>query len=76
MIRKYKVIAVQSKTDKVNPAHEYILDKMVTLDKAKIHLGEPLNIGPLRTSKVLSCDSDGFNIKIETKHTYYYLQLI
>ena len=76
MIRKYKVIAVQSKTDKVNPAHEYILDKMVTLDKAKIHLGESLNLGPLRTSRVLSCDSEGFNIKIETEHTYYYLQLI
>lgn len=76
MKRKYKVIAVQSKTGKVNPAHEYILDTVVTLDKAKIHLGESLNIGPLRTSKVLSCDSDGFNIKIETEHTYYYLQLI
>ena len=76
MKRKYKVISVRSKTDKVNPAHEYILDKVVTLDKAKIHLGEPLYLGPLRTSKVLSCDSDGFNIKIETKNTYYYLQLI
>ena len=76
MIRKYKVIAVQSKTDKVNPAHEYILDKVITLDKAKIHLGESLSIGPLRTSRVLSCQNDGFNIKIETEHTYYYLQLI
>ena len=76
MKRKYKVIAVQSKTGKVNPAHEYILDTVVTLDKAKIHLGEPLYLGSLRTSKVLSCDSDGFNIKIETEHTYYYLQLI
>lgn len=76
MIRKYKVISVRSKTDKVNPAHEYILDKVVTLDKAKIHLGEPLYLGPLRTSRVLSCDSEGFNIKIETEHTYYYLQLI
>ena len=76
MVRKYKVISVQSKTDKVNPAHEYILDTVVTLDKAKIHLGESLNIGPIRTSKVLSCDSEGFNIKIETEHTYYYLQLI
>ena len=76
MKRKYKVISVRSKTDKVNPAHEYILDKVVTLDKAKIHLGEPLYLGSLRTSRVLSCDSDGFNIKIETKNTYYYLQLI
>lgn len=76
MRRKYKVISVRSKTDKVNPAHEYILYKVVTLDKAKIHLGESLNLGPLRTSRVLSCDSEGFNIKIETEHTYYYLQLI
>ena len=76
MVRKYKVISVQSKTDKVNPAHEYILDTVVTLDKAKIHLGESLYLGPLRTSRVLSCDNDGFNIKIETKNTYYYLQLI
>ena len=76
MIRKYKVISVQSKTDKVNPAHEYILDTVVTLDKAKIHLGESLNIGPIRTSKVLSYQNKGFNIKIETKNTYYYLQLI
>ena len=76
MKRKYKVISVRSKTDKVNPAHEYILDKVVTLDKAKIHLGESLNIGPLRTSKVLSYQNEGFNIKIETKNTYYYLQLI
>ena len=76
MIRKYKVIAVQSKTDKVNPAHEYILDKMVTLDKAKIHLGESLYFGPLRTSRVLSYQNEGFNIKIETKNSYYYLQLV
>lgn len=76
MKRKYKVIAVQSKTGKVNPAHEYILDTVVTLDKAKIHLGESLYLGPLRTSRVLSCQNDGFNIKIETEHTYYYLQLI
>lgn len=76
MVRKYKVISVQSKTDKVNPAHEYILDTVVIFDKAKIHLGESLNLGPLRTSRVLSCDSEGFNIKIETEHTYYYLQLI
>ena len=76
MVRKYKVIAVQSKTDKVNPAHEYILDTVITLDKAKIHLGEPLYLGPLRTSRVLSYQNEGFNIKIETKNTYYYLQLI
>ena len=76
MVRKYKVISVQSKTDKVNPAHEYILDTVVTFDKAKIHLGESLNIGPIRTSKVLSYQNEGFNIKIETKNTYYYLQLI
>ena len=76
MIRKYKVISVRGKTDKVNPSHEYILDKVVTLDKAKIHLGESLHLGPLRTSRVLSCESEGFNIKIETEHTYYYLQLI
>ena len=76
MVRKYKVISVQSKTDKVNPAHEYILDTVVTLDKAKIHLGESLNIGPIRTSKVLSYQNEDFNIKIETKNTYYYLQLI
>ena len=76
MKRKYKVISVRSKTDKVNPAHEYILDKVVTLDKAKIYLGKPLYLGPLRTSRVLSYDNDGFNIKIETKNTYYYLQLI
>ena len=76
MRRKYKVISVRSKTDKVNPAHEYILYKVVTLDKAKIHLGESLNIGPIRTSEILSCDNEGFNIKIETEHTYYYLQLI
>ena len=76
MVRKYKVISVQSKTDKVNPAHEYILDTVVTLDNAKIHLDESLNIGPIRTSKVLSYQNEGFNIKIETKNTYYYLQLI
>ena len=76
MKRKYKVISVRSKTDKVNPAYEYILDTVVTFDKAKIHLGESLNIGPLRTSKVLSYQNEGFNIKIETKNTYYYLQLI
>ena len=76
MKRKYKVISVRSKTDKVNPAHEYILDKVITFDEAKIHLGEPLYIGPLRTSKVLSYQNEGFNIKIETKNTYYYLQLI
>ena len=76
MRRKYKVISVRSKTDKVNPAHEYILYKVVTLDKAKIHLGEPLYLGPLRTSRVLSYQNEGFNIKIETKNTYYYLQLI
>ena len=76
MRRKYKVISVRSKTDKVNPAHEYILNKAITLDKAKIHLGESLSIGPLRTSKVLSYQNEGFNIKIETKNTYYYLQLI
>ena len=76
MRRKYKVISVRSKIDKVNPAHEYILNKVITLDKAKIHLGESLNLGPIRTSRVLSCDSEGFNIKIETKNTYYYLQLI
>lgn len=76
MVRKYKVISVRSKTDKVNPAHEYILDTIVTLDKTKIHLGESLNIGPIRTSKVLSYQNEGFNIKIETKNTYYYLQLI
>ena len=76
MVRKYKVISVQSKTDKVNPAHEYILDTVVTFDKAKIHLGESLYIGPIRTSIVLSYQNEGFNIKIETKNTYYYLQLI
>ena len=76
MVRKYKVISIQSKTDKVNPAHEYILNKVITLDKAQIHLGESLNIGPVRTSKVLSYQNEGFNIKIETKNTYYYLQLI
>ena len=75
-MEKYKVISVQDKTDKVNPAHEYILNKVVTLDKAKIHLGESLNLGPLSNSKVLSCQNEGFNIKIETKNTYYYLQLI
>ena len=75
-MEKYKVISVRSKTDKVNPAHEYILNKVVTLDKAKIHLGEPLYLGPLRTSRVLSYQNEGFNIKIETKNTYYYLQLI
>ena len=76
MIRKYKVIAVQSKNDKVNPVHEYILDTVITLDKAKIHLGEPLYLGPIRTSKILSYQNEGFNIRIETKNTYYYLQLI
>ena len=76
MKRKYKVISVQSKTDKVNPAHEYILNKVITLDKAKIHLGESLNLGPIRTSRVLSYQNEDFNIKIETKNTYYYLQLI
>ena len=76
MRRKYKVISVRSKTDKVNPAHEYILNKVITLDKAKIHLGESLYLGPLRTSRVLSCQNEDFNIKIETEHTYYYLQLI
>ena len=76
MRRKYKVISVRSKIDKVNPAHEYILNKVITLDKAKIHLGESLNLGPIRTSRVLSCHNEGFNIKIETEHTYYYLQLI
>ena len=75
-MEKYKVISILGKTDKVNTAHEYILNKVVTLDKAKIHLGESLNLGPLRTSRVLSCDSEGFNIKIETEYTYYYLQLI
>ena len=75
-MEKYKVISVRSKTDKVNPTHEYILNKVVTLDKAKIHLGESLNLGPLRTSRVLSYQNEGFNIKIETKNTYYYLQLI
>ena len=75
-MKKYKVISIQGKTDKVNPAHEYILNKAITLDKAKIHLGESLNLGPLRTSRVLSCQNEGFNIKIETKNTYYYLQLI
>ena len=72
MIRKYKVISVRSKIDKLNPAHEYILNKVITLDKAKIHLGESLYLGPLRTSKVLSYQNEGFNIKIETKNTYYY----
>ena len=76
MVRKYKVISVQSKTDKVNPAHEYILDTVVTLDNAKIHLGKSLNLAPIRTSRVLSCHNEGFHIKIETEHTYYYLQLI
>ena len=76
MRRKYKVISVRSKIDKVNPAHEYILNKAITLDKAKIHLGESLNLGPLRTSRVLSYQNEDFNIKIETEHTYYYLQLI
>ena len=76
MKRKYKVISIRGKTDKVNPAHEYILNKVITLDKAKIHLGESLNLGPLRTSRVLSYQNEGFNIKIETKNTYYYLQLI
>ena len=76
MKRKYKVISVRSKTDKINPAHEYILDKVITLDKAKIHLGESLNLGPIRTSRVLSYQNEDFNIKIETKNTYYYLQLI
>ena len=76
MIRKYTVIAVQSKTDNVNPVHEYILDTVITLDKAKIHLGEPLYLGPIRTSKILSYQNEGFNIRIETKNTYYYLQLI
>ena len=75
-MEKYKVISIRGKTDKVNPAHEYILNKVVTLDKAKIHLGKSLNIGPIRTSRVLSCQNEGFNIKIETEHTYYYLQLI
>ena len=75
-MEKYKVISIQGKTDKVNPAHEYILNKAITLDKAKIHLGESLNLGPLRTSRVLSYQNEGFNIKIETKNTYYYLQLI
>ena len=75
-MEKYKVVSIQGKTDKVNPAHEYILNKAIILDKAKIHLGESLNLGPLRTSRVLSCDSEGFSIKIETEHTYYYLQLI
>ena len=74
-MEKYKVISIQDK-DKVNPVHEYILNKVITLDKAKIHLWKSRNLGPLRTSKVLSYDSEGFNIKIETKHTYYYLQLI
>lgn len=74
-MEKYKVISIQDK-DKVNPAHEYILNKVVTLDKATIHLGDPLNLGPLRTSRVLSYQNEGFNIKIETKNTYYYLQLI
>ena len=76
MKRKYKVISVRSKTDKINPAHEYILDKVITLDKAKNHLGEPLYLGPLRTSRVLSYQNEGFNIKIETKNSYYYLQLV
>ena len=76
MRRKYKVISILGKTDKVNPAHEYILNKVITLDKAKIHLGESLNLGPIRTSRVLSCQNEDFNIKIETEHTYYYLQLI
>ena len=75
-MEKYKVISIQGKTDKVNPAHEYILNKAITLDKTKIHLGESLYLGPLKTSRVLSCYNEGFNIKIETEHTYYYLQLI
>ena len=75
-MEKYKVISIRGKIDKVNPAHEYILNKAITLDKAKIHLGESLNLGPLRTSRVLSYQNEGFNIKIETKNTYYYLQLI
>ena len=75
-MEKYKVISIRGKTDNVNPAHEYILNKVVTLDKAKIHWGESLNLGPLRTSRVLSYQNEGFNIKIETKNTYYYLQLI
>ena len=74
-MEKYKVISIQDK-DKVNPVHEYILNKVITLDKAKIHLGKSLNLGSLRTSRVLSCHNEGFNIKIETEHTYYYLQLI